>query len=99
MSEQHPLGFKTYLNILISLLILTVITVAVAQIDFGGFNAFLAMLIATIKAALVLLFFMQLKYDDKIYSWIFGASVFAVVTLFFFAKLDLITRIIHNSTL
>ena len=40
MSENHIIGFKTYSSVLISLLALTVITVGVAQIDFGGLKRF-----------------------------------------------------------
>ncbi|MBC6414987.1 MAG: cytochrome C oxidase subunit IV family protein [Bdellovibrionales bacterium] len=92
-------SFKTNLSVLIALLILTVITVLVAQVDFGIFNAFFAMLIAGIKGALVLMYFMHLKYDEKIYSLIFGISVFFVFVLYFFSKLDIITRIIQTSVL
>ncbi len=99
MSKNHIVPFKTYLSVLIALLVLTVITVGVAQIDFGVLNAFFAMLIATVKAALVLLYFMHLKYDDKIYWVVFGTAVFFVVILFLFSKLDIITRVIQNSTL
>ena len=99
MSKNHIVPFKTYLSVLIGLLVLTVITVGVAQIDFGVLNAFFAMLIATVKAALVLLYFMHLKYDDKIYWVIFGTAVFFVIVLFLFSKLDIITRVIQNSTL
>ena len=94
MSKNHIVGFKIYLNVLISLLILTALTVAVAQIDFGALNAFIAMLIATVKAVLVLLYFMHLKYDDKLYWLVFASSVFFVGLLYFFSKLDLITRVI-----
>ena len=100
MSDSHPIvSFKTYLFVLIGLLILTVITVAVAQIDFGAFNAFFAMLIASIKAALVLLYFMGLKYDDKVYWLVFGSAVFFVILLYVFSKLDFLTRVLENSTL
>lgn len=99
MSKNHIVPSKTYLSVLISLLVLTVITVGVAQIDFGALNAFFAMLIATIKAGLVLLYFMHLKYDDKLYWVVFGSAVFFVIVLFFFSKLDIITRVIQNSTL
>ena len=99
MSKDHIIPFKTYFLVLISLLVLTVITVGVAQIDFGALNAFFAMLIATIKAGLVLLYFMHLKYDDKIYGLIFGTSVFFVAVLFLFSKLDILTRFTQNSTL
>ena len=99
MSENHSVSFKTYLTVLIVLLVLTVITVGVAQVDFGVFNAFFAMLVATIKAGLVLMYFMHLKYDEKIYWLIFGSAVFFVILLYFFSELDIITRVIQNSVL
>ncbi len=99
MSENHIIGFKVYFFVLAALLALTGITVGVAQIDFGAFNAFFAMLIATIKAGLVLLYFMNLKYDDRLYSVIFGSAVLFVIVLFLFSKLDIITRVIQNSVL
>ncbi|MCZ0933365.1 MAG: cytochrome C oxidase subunit IV family protein [Oligoflexia bacterium] len=99
MSKNHSISFKIYLTVLVILLILTVITVGVAQVDFGMFNAFFAMLIATVKAGLVLMYFMHLKYDEKLYWLIFGSAVFFVVLLYFFSELDIVTRVIQNSVL
>ena len=99
MSEHHTVPFKIYLSVLITLLFLTVITVAVAQIDFGAWNTFIAMLIASVKGALVLLYFMHLKYEDKFYWVIFGSGVFFVVLLFFLTKIDIITRVLEVNTL
>lgn len=67
MSENghHVLPMKVYTTVFISLLVLTVITVLAAQFDFGSLNAFIAIAIATIKATLVALYFMHLKYDNK----------------------------------
>ena len=93
MSQNHIVSFNTYLKVLIILLILTVLTVAVAQFNFGPFNAFIAFLIAFIKGGLVLLYFMHLKYDNKFYAAIFGSSVFFVVLLYLFSKLDIVTRV------
>ena len=57
-------------NVLLTLLVLTAVTVAVSRIDFGVFNIVVAMLIASVKAGLVGLFFMHLKYENKA-IWIF----------------------------
>ena len=54
---------RVYLFTLTGLLILTIITVAVAHFDLGEFNVFAAIGIATIKATLVALFFMHLLHD------------------------------------
>ena len=75
-AEHHIISAKTFLHVLIALLILTVITVAAAQFDFGAMNAFVAMAIASVKAGLVLLYFMHLKYDDRTYAVIFFLSIF-----------------------
>ena len=99
MSKNHSISFKTYFTVLVVLLILTVITVGVARVDFGRINAFVAMLIATVKAGLVLMYFMHLKYDEKLYWLIFGSSVFFVILLYFFSELDTVTRVIQHSVL
>ena len=53
-----------------SLVVLTVVTVAVADLDFGRLNIIVALLIATLKASLVGLFFMHLRYDSPTYGFI-----------------------------
>lgn len=99
MSKNHIIPFELYIKVLSALLVLTVITVAVAQVDFGALNAVIAMGIATVKAALVLLYFMHLKYDDKTYLVIFLTGVFFLVVIFLFCEFDLITRIPEESVL
>eukprot|EP01051_Picozoa_sp_SAG22_P032089 SAG22_NODE_13352_length_409_cov_1.741935_1_plen_82_part_01 len=42
-----------YVMVLVALLILTVVTVVIAQFDFGSFNILVAMLVAVVKASLV----------------------------------------------
>mgnify|MGYP003382617606 CR=1 FL=1 len=96
--EHHIIPFKTYLTILIILLILTVVTVGAARVDFGAFNAYIAMLIASVKAALVMLYFMHLKYDDRSYPVIFFTGVFFLILLFGFSELDIITRVLETDT-
>ncbi|MCB0328471.1 MAG: cytochrome C oxidase subunit IV family protein [Bdellovibrionales bacterium] len=69
----HILPFSTYRNVLIGLLVLTVLTVVVAKVDtfdFGTLNIVIAMIIASIKASIVALYFMHLKYEDKI-TWLY----------------------------
>lgn len=63
--KHHILSNKIGLAVFIGLLILTVVTVAASRVDFGALNFGIAMLIATSKALLVMLFFMGLKYDER----------------------------------
>lgn len=72
----HIVPRSVYLGILIALLVLTVITVAVSRFDFGSMNLVVAMVVASIKAALVALFFMHLKYENPI-TWLYaGIPIF-----------------------
>jgi cytochrome c oxidase subunit 4 len=60
------------------LLVLTIITVAASTIDWGSAmtNVIIAMLIASIKASLVALFFMHLRWDKPMNAIIFCCSLF-----------------------
>ena len=98
-ANNHVLPFSIYAKVLSALLVLTVLTVAVAQMDFGFFNVLIAMGIATVKAVLVLLFFMHLKYDNKLFPVIFLTGVFFLVILFLFCEFDILTRIPESSVL
>ncbi len=68
MSEHkhHIISLKTYMAVFFTLLAMTVFTVFSAQFDLGWFTIILALLIASFKSSLVLLFFMHLYYDNKI---------------------------------
>lgn len=67
----HVVPQKTYRTVFLSLLGLTALTVAIAQFDFGSFNLVVAMLVASVKASLVILFFMHLKYENPI-TWLYA---------------------------
>jgi len=74
-NKHHITPLKTYLIVFFSLLLLTAITIYSAQYDFGSFNIVLALIIASFKSSLVLLFFMHLYYDNKINLIFILASV------------------------
>lgn len=76
----HIVPFKIYLGVFLALLVLTVITVVVSvTVDVGHWNIVLAMAIASVKAMLVALFFMHLKFEDPI-TWLYAA--FPIFLLF-----------------
>ena len=97
--SNHIVSFKTYQNVLLSLLGLTVITVLVSLVDFGVFNLLIAMGIATAKATLVLMYFMHLKYDDRTYLVIFLVGIFFLIIIFLFSMFDIVTRVFQPSVL
>jgi cytochrome c oxidase subunit 4 len=69
--EHHIVGYTTYVLVWITLMILTAVTVWVAGHDFGVFNIVVALAVASVKASIVALFFMHLKFEDKL-TWIFA---------------------------
>lgn len=74
----HILPTKVYRNTLLALLVLTVVTVAVAQVDLGALNIFVAILVASVKAALVCMFFMHLKFESKL---ILAYAIYPIILL------------------
>jgi caa(3)-type oxidase subunit IV len=95
MSEKHHrhvLPLSTYLTVGATLLLLTVITVWVAQYQFGEWNLIVAMAVAAVKATLVLLFFMHLKYDNKLYTFAFLISIAFLAVFIGFTMIDTMTR-------
>ena len=68
--EEHAASVKTYTLVLVLLLVLTGVTTGVAYLDLGAFNPVVAVLIALVKMAFVVLFFMHVKYSSRL-VWVF----------------------------
>ena len=77
----HPIGLPMLFGTFFALVFLTIVTVAQASFDFGSFDVAIVMVIATVKATLVALFFMHLLYDKPFNNLLFFGS-FVFVGLF-----------------
>lgn len=76
-SHHHIVPVAYYVRTFVALLILTVITVAASRVNFGTWNVPIAMFIAIIKASLVGMVFMGLRWDKGINGVFFlGSFVF-----------------------
>ncbi|MCX6272873.1 MAG: cytochrome C oxidase subunit IV family protein [Bacteroidetes bacterium] len=89
MSEgkAHITNYSTLAMVLGSLLVLTWATVSITSINLGPWSVTAALLIALLKATLVLLYFMHLKFDSKLLKISFTAVIvvfFLVILLTFF---------------
>ncbi len=91
-NEPHILPLSLYLGIGAILIGLTVVTVYVSFIHFGAFNLLIAMLIATVKASLVAMYFMHLKYDNKLYMVFFLSALFFLATFIVITMFDTLRR-------
>ena len=86
--EHHIIPKKTLYKVFGALVVLTALTVLTAtRVDIGSFNIVLALFIAGSKAALVVTFFMALKYDNRVNTLVFTlgtifVAVFLTFTLF-----------------
>ena len=96
---HHIMPMKTYNVVFISLLFLTAFTVLVAQFDFGAMNTLIAMLVATVKATLVGMYFMHLKYEDRTFAVCLLAGVFFLIVMFAFIAVDVGSRAAVLNTL
>ncbi len=81
---HHILSTRTLATVFGGLVFLTVVTVVTSRVDLGVMNVPLALFIASIKALLVIGFFMALKYDNRV-----NALVFAIGALFVLVFLSL----------
>ena len=91
--EEHEHGgVAVYSKTLIALLILTAITVFAAGFDLGQGNVVIALVIATIKASLVALFFMHLKWDKPVNAIIAMAGFLFLGIFLMFCLLDFDSR-------
>ncbi len=87
MSEHKPhiTSFTTQTIVLVSLIILTAISVAITRLEMGPLNTLVAMLVAGVKSAIVLTWFMHLKFDNKLFL------IFTVLVITVFLLVMLVT--------
>jgi len=88
----HVTPIGAYLAVFATLGVLTAVTVAAAFIDLGALNTIVALVIAAVKATLVMLIFMHLRWSGRL------VALYAVVGFVFLAILigltysDIVTR-------
>jgi len=92
MSEHAHPSIRTFVIVWASLLVLTVTTVWVATLELGPFNPVVALSIATGKALLVLLFFMELRYSTSLTKITVVAAIFFWFLLIGLTLSDYLTR-------
>jgi len=91
--SEHIIPAKTYYTIWVLLLILTGLTAWVATIDLGPLNTVVALVIASSKALIVVLFFMHVKYtSEKMTKVVIVSALFWLVILLALSMVDYGTR-------
>jgi cytochrome c oxidase subunit IV len=90
--STHIVPAKLYVGIWAVLMVLTLTTVLVSFAELGALNIIVALLIATIKGTLVVLFFMHLKYNPKLTMIAVIASLFWLGIMFALTMTDYLSR-------
>src|SRR5574340_228407 len=77
--DKHIVANKVFSAVWAGLLALTALTITIAELHLGRFSIFAALAIASIKASLVLWFFMHLKYERGLFK---ALLLLPIATLF-----------------
>ena len=89
---ERIVSVKVYAMVLIALLVLTATTCAVSFIDLGKMNAVVALVIAFVKASLVAMIFMHLRYSPRLMGIVVAAGLFWLGILIGLTMSDFLTR-------
>ncbi len=92
MAEEHIVQPRTYFAVYIALLVCTYLTWQVAYFDLGSLNTVAALVIAVFKAALVVLFFMHVRYSSRLTWAVVIGSIFWFGILIVLTFNDYLTR-------
>jgi len=88
----HVVPVGVYLAVFAALMLLTAATTAAAFQDLGALNNVVALGIAMLKAALVVLFFMHVRYGSRLTPLVITAGLFWLILLIALSLTDYLTR-------
>jgi cytochrome c oxidase subunit 4 len=93
MSSEHIVTpVRTYVAVFLTLLVLTGITYLVSLQDFGWMNTPIALAVALVKASLVVMIFMGVRYNTPLTKVVVVAGFFWLFILFGLTLNDYLTR-------
>jgi len=91
-TEHHIVSPKLYVGIFLVLLALTATTTAASYVELYVFNVVVALAIAVVKASLVVLFFMHVKYSPKLTKLTVISGLFIFLALMTLTLADYMSR-------
>jgi len=90
--QPHIVKYQTFAVVLIVLLVFTFSSVAITQLDLGVYSVTAALVFASLKSILVLMYFMHLKFDNKFYAIMMTGIVLILISLISITFLDYLYR-------
>lgn len=91
-NNEHIIPYRTFLVVLVSLICLTLISVAVTHIYLGTLTVVAALLIAAFKSSLVLRYFMHLKFESRLLNVMVILVSALIVVVIILTLLDYLFR-------
>lgn len=89
---EHIVSKKQYSLVFGALLLLTFVTTAVGLMDLGRLNVVVALVIAVIKATLVVLFFMHIYWSTKLTKVVVVSGIAWLALLLWLTLTDVLSR-------
>lgn len=86
--KHHIVSYKTYLWILVALVVMTFMSIGITKINLGEYSVLGALIFATIKSVLVLTWFMHLKFDKPFIRLMVGFVFMVFLAVIFITFLD-----------
>jgi cytochrome c oxidase subunit IV len=90
--SEHIDSIKTYVGVLVALLILTGVTTAVAYVNLRAFSVVVALTIAVVKMTLVALFFMHVRHSSRLTKLVLLSGLTWLAILLVLTLTDFATR-------
>ena len=91
-AHTHVVPPRVYFAVFAALIVLTATTTAVSFLDLGPWNTVVALGIAFLKATLVVLFFMHVKYSPRLTQIVIAGGLFWLAILLALTLSDFMTR-------
>jgi cytochrome c oxidase subunit 4 len=90
--SEHVVPPRVYFAVFAALIVLTATTTAISFLDLGPWNTVVALGIAFLKATLVVLFFMHVKYSPRLTQIVIAGGLFWLAILLALTLSDFMTR-------
>jgi len=92
VNEEHLVPYKIFVLVWLGLLFLTFITVSASTYFPGAFGTTIAVIVTPLKAILVLEIFMHLRYESKVFRYMFITAIIIMVAFMGLTLVDYIYR-------
>jgi cytochrome c oxidase subunit 4 len=88
----HVVPLPIYFAVFAALLVFTALTTSIAFVDLGRLNVFVALTIAVVKASLVMLYFMHLRYSSRLTAVFVAIAFFWLGVMIVLTMSDIVSR-------